>query len=76
MAIVTIFAENTSRREIILISLRMLRAIKIIPDGRAGRNGLIFGILYEWDGLSFVKLRGGGWVSYCKAQSVAMIRYK
>lgn len=52
MAIVTIFAEKTKRSEIILTSLRMLRAIKTIPDGLAGRNGLISGILCEWDRLS------------------------
>jgi hypothetical protein len=58
---VTIFAENTSKREIILINRRMLRAIKIIPDGRAGRNGLISGILWrdKIDG-AIVELGGRG----------------
>ena len=55
MAIVTILAENTRRREIILTSRRMLRAIKTIPDGLAGRNGLISGILCKWDRLSYCK---------------------
>jgi hypothetical protein len=53
---VTIFAENTNKREIILIALKTFRAIKTTPDGREGRKGLISGIL----------MTGGG--SYCKAR--------
>ena len=45
MAIVTIFAENTNKREIILSALNTLRAIKTTPDGREGRKGLISGIV-------------------------------
>jgi len=53
LAMVTIFAERTRRRVIILTSLRMFRPIKTIPDGRAGRKGLISGIV--------------GCLGYCKA---------
>jgi len=45
LAMVTMFAERTRRRVIRLTSLRMLRPIKTIPDGRAGRKGLISGIV-------------------------------
>jgi hypothetical protein len=45
LAIVTIFAEKTSKREMILIALNTFKAIKTTPDGREGRNGLISGIL-------------------------------
>jgi hypothetical protein len=56
LAIVTIFAENTNKRDIILIALNTFKAIKTTPDGREGKNGLISGIL----------MTGGG--SYCKAR--------
>jgi hypothetical protein len=45
LAMVTMLADRTRRRVIILISLRMLRPIKTIPDGRAGWKGLISGIV-------------------------------
>jgi hypothetical protein len=44
LAIVTIFAENTNKRDIILNALNTFRVIKTTPDGREGRNGLISGI--------------------------------
>jgi hypothetical protein len=44
LAIVTIFAENTNKRDIILIARNTFKAIKTTPDGREGRNGLISGI--------------------------------
>lgn len=45
LAIVTILDERTSRRVIILTRRRMLMAMKTIPDGRAGRKGLMSGIV-------------------------------
>jgi len=59
LAIVTIFAENTNKREIILIALNTFRATKTTPDGREGRNGLISGILVAGRG-SYCKARRGG----------------
>jgi len=58
LAIVTIFAENTNKRDIILIALKTFRAIKTTPDGREGRNGLISGILMRVG--SYCKARRGG----------------
>ena len=57
MAIVTIFAENTNKREMILNALNTFKAIKTTPDGREGRNGLISGILIT---RSYRKARRGG----------------
>ena len=57
MAIVTIFAENTNKREIILNALNTFKAIKTTPDGREGRKGLISGIL---ETRSYCKARRGG----------------
>ncbi len=40
LAIVTILAEKTRRSDIILTSRSTLRAIKMGPQGREGKNGL------------------------------------
>jgi len=39
-AIVTMLADKTRRREMILKIRRMFRAMKIGPEGREGRKGL------------------------------------
>jgi len=57
LAIVTIFAENTNKREIILNALNIFKAIKTTPDGREGKKGLISGILVL---RSYCKARRGG----------------
>lgn len=49
-AMVTIFAEKTNKSDIILIARKTFKAIKTTPDGRAGKKGLISGILNVVDG--------------------------
>jgi len=62
LAIVTILAEKTRRRDIILMTLNTFKAIKTTPEGRDGRNGLMSGIstCEDWVRRAIVKLGEGG----------------